>query len=221
MSIKIEFPAGDKLAARVLGEALTRYAVESEVNDLASGLPDEQNNEGDLVDNSSTQWADDDVPADAPSVFSEPKAVATDTRADHNGVAFDDAYCANASDPFYGSGKRAGQWKKRRGVDDSTYDRWYADQLGASPTTPAEQDVDTAAAFSAPQTTDTAAQADPEAAGKFMAWVSEKQASGELNLEQINAAYAACGVGVADLFPPNSVETIAASVAKLRAHLGG
>lgn len=48
---------------------------------------------------------------------------------DENGVAKNPDFCANAKDPFYGSGKRKGQWKKGKGVSDEDYDAWYQSQL--------------------------------------------------------------------------------------------
>ena len=47
---------------------------------------------------------------------------------DHNGVEKNAEFCGNAASPFYGSGKRKGQWKKRQGVADEAYDEWYAEE---------------------------------------------------------------------------------------------
>ena len=51
-----------------------------------------------------------------------------DQAVDLHGVAFDQAYCARAEEPFYTTGPRSGQWKKKRGVDDAAYDKWYTSQ---------------------------------------------------------------------------------------------
>ena len=53
-------------------------------------------------------------------------------RLDLKGVAFDARYCANAQDPFYASGKEAGQWKAKRGLAAGVYEGWYAAQLAGA-----------------------------------------------------------------------------------------
>lgn len=130
---------------------------------------------------------------------------------DTKGVAFDANYCGQAKDPYYATGKRSGQWKKRKGVDDADYDAWYASQLGDSAPAP---EVNTSAAFGAPaeQPETTAA---PATTGEFMGWVSELQAAGRLTQEHVNQAYAANGLGINALFPPNTEEQIATNIAKL------
>ena len=40
-------------------------------------------------------------------------ADAASDRLDLNGVAFDPKFCAESKDPFYNTGKKTGQWKKR------------------------------------------------------------------------------------------------------------
>ena len=152
-----------------------------------------------------------DVPADAPTVFGADTA-ATDTRVDHKGVAFNADFCANASDPFYGSGKNSGQWKKKRGVDDVTYNNWYASQLG-SDSAPVEEVVDTAAAFGG-GTTHQAPDA-PKDAGALLTWVSEQQTAGHLTVVDIQAAYTECGLAINDLFPPTDPAAVAQHVTNL------
>jgi hypothetical protein len=150
--------------------------------------------------------------ADAVAV---PPAVLPDQPEDHNGVPRDDDYCANAADPFYGSGPRKGQWKKRRGVADDTYDAWYASQCPATAvttTTPAP--VDSAAAFGAAPTIETAAPA-PTDLGGLMAWLAAKQAAGLLSQQEIGQAYVDNGVEITDLLPPATAEAVKANVAKL------
>lgn len=48
---------------------------------------------------------------------------------DDKGVAFNEDYCAKAKEPFYTSGPKTGQWKKRQKVEQAAYDAWYAEQL--------------------------------------------------------------------------------------------
>ena len=184
-----------------VGEAITTWRETAE----------EQNNEGDLVDNSSAH--SNGVPADAPSVFGT-NSPATDGRLDHKGVVFDDAYCANAADPFYGTGKNAGQWKKKRGVDDVTYNTWYTSQLGSDSAPDEEEVVDTAAAFGGGAATQQAPTA-PKDAGGLLTWASEKQTSGSLTVDDIQACYAECGIAIGDLFPPTDPAAVAQHVTNL------
>lgn len=130
---------------------------------------------------------------------------------DTKGVAFDANYCGQAKDPYYATGKRSGQWKKRKGVDDADYDAWYSSQLGDSAPAP---EVNTSAAFGAPAEQPEVTTA-PTTTGEFMGWVSELQAAGRLTQEHVNQAYAANGLGINALFPPNTEEQIAANIAKL------
>lgn len=149
-------------------------------------------------------------------------ASAGDARVDHKGVPFDPAFCGEAAEPFYGSGKRAGQWKKRRGVEEADYDAWHASQCTAAPAS-AEAEPDAApanagAAFAPPASTaasapTTPAQPTPSTAGELMQWVSEKQAAGLLTQADVNAAYAQAGVALGDLFPPTAPDVVAQNVA--------
>lgn len=50
---------------------------------------------------------------------------------DEKGVQFIPAICGQAAKPFYASGPRKGQWKKRQGVDEVEYDRVYGEALAA------------------------------------------------------------------------------------------
>lgn len=142
---------------------------------------------------------------------------------DTKGVAFDVNFCSRAADPFYSSGPRAGQWKKRKGVDDAAYDKWYEDRLldlapaGELKEQSDDEDntapVNTGAAFGNHQQA-SASKPAPQNAGEFMGWVSEKQAAGVLKQEQIQAAYSMAGIGVADLFKPD-VAAVGQAVATL------
>lgn len=137
------------------------------------------------------------------------------TRRDMKGVAFDEAYCANAAEPFYGSGKEKGQWKAKRGLAAGVYESWYMARLVndvADADTPPT--VQTGAAFGAPVVSSLAAPA-PRSAGEFMAWVAEKQTAGKLAQDVINTAYVSLGVRVQDLFPPTPENIVANNIGAL------
>ena len=52
---------------------------------------------------------------------------------DEHGVAFDATYCAKSKDkPFYATGPRTGQWKKKRKLDQDEYDIWYEENKPAA-----------------------------------------------------------------------------------------
>lgn len=154
----------------------------------------------------------------------QPASPGDAARFDHKGVAFDARYCANAQDPFYATGKKSGQWKCKRGVDDAVYDAWYAQQLAAVTQAPAVVDeetdptplVATGAAFGAVQPT---VAPTLKTAGDFMAWVSEKQTAGKLTQEVINTAYQQLGVRVQDLFAPTPDNVVANNIAALHGYL--
>lgn len=151
-------------------------------------------------------------------------AAAQGAPTDQHGVAFDANYCAQAKEPFYASGSRSGQWKKRKGVGDDTYDAWYASQLAKAPAAtdpdPAPEQVNTAGAFT-PQAQQQQQQqpAAPQNTGDFMAWVAEKQAAGHLTQDAIQAAYAQAGIAITDLFPPNTDEQVAQRIGALYSQL--
>lgn len=146
-------------------------------------------------------------------------------RLDLKGVPFDDKFCANAQDPFYASGKKSGQWKCKRGVDEAAYDTWYAQQLkqpAHTMTAPVDEETDptptvaTGAAFGAVQST---VAPTLKTAGDFMAWVSEKQTAGRLTQEVINTAYQQLGIRVQDLFAPTPDNVVANNIAALHGYL--
>jgi hypothetical protein len=143
----------------------------------------------------------------------------TETRVDTLGVVFDPEYCGEATEPFYTSSKRAGQWKKRRGITDDAYDGWYAGRvsiLGATDDTGEgkEPELDTGPAFGG-GVKEPAGEPIPQDCGAFMGWVSAQQAAGKLSQQDIGNAYAQAGVQVTDLFPPNDAATVQSHVAKL------
>lgn len=244
--IKIEFPANDPIAARAMEKALGHIADTLEgapsasvAEALGRGAPPLPTASYDL---GAPAEADAEIPQrelapafvvqnekSAPaSIFDEPEAaeVTGSGRADvdDNGVPKDPRFCATAKQPFYTSGKRLGQWKKRQGVSDEDYDAWYASQLepGAAQETldhaesaePAP--VDTTAAFStAPAAT---AEPAPEHVGALFGWCASQTASGALQEIDIGNAYIEAGVDPQDLWKMTPAQQSDA-VAKLYAIL--
>lgn len=137
---------------------------------------------------------------------------------DMKGVAKDDKYCSTAQIPFYGSGKREGQWKRRQGVHENDYDVWYGMQLLLANGGPADgggdEPADTAGAFGDKQA-DTAAENIPQTCGQYMGWISKKQADGLITQEDVLAAYDTAGIQLTDLFPPTADAVAAQNIAKL------
>lgn len=206
--IRIEFPADRADIARAIGAALTTIgAAEGRtvgmVPELASGYgnaADFPDHDGAPVCPSAEMPAPDDDDDTAPSEVSC-------SEVDMHGVAKNPAFCANAKDPFYATGKRSGQWKKRQGVDEGAYDAWYANELDALPAaheqdaTPDEPAVDASAAFQ-PPAAQTPAQDPgvPTTCGDFMGWAAAQQAAGRFTSVEVGAAYATAGIEVSDLF---------------------
>lgn len=117
---------------------------------------------------------------------------------DEKGVPFNPELCSKAAIPFYGSGKKKGQWKKRQGVDEDAYDEWYAEALlgakvetvedTAATETTSDSNVAANAFGNQPVTTN---ENVPQDAGQLMKWVSEQQAAGNINQQQVTDAYTA------------------------------
>lgn len=224
--ISIHIETGDADLAERIGRALNgnlteRYegapAIRPEYEDRrftadASGAPDSGQ-----TGQTATGAADQ---ADAPDVAGA-GASSNDAPRDQHGVAFNVHYCGEAQDPFYSSGKRSGQWKKKRGVSDKDYDDWYAEKLaglrGGATDEESHQPgpVNTAGAFGNGQAQQQSAPAAPQDTGEFMGWVSEKQAGGHITQDDIQQAYNQAGVQVTDLFPPNDPQTIAGRIRQL------
>ena len=140
-----------------------------------------------------------------------------EARVDNKGVVFDAEFCGEAKVPFYGSGKREGQWKKRKGVTEEAYDAWYEGALPVEPEPPATPE-ETPAAPAAPAAPAPSAPANPAApttAGEFFAWTAQRQAAGLMTAEDLSAAYAQLGLDANALFPPTPPEEVAARIAKL------
>lgn len=120
------------------------------------------------------------------------------------GVSHNPEFCGNAARPFYTSGKRQGQWKKRQGADEAAYDAWYAEQLAAIEGNDEEEDdlppISTAGAFGAKPAP--AAEPCPDNTGAYMGWVSEKMAAGLLTQADTDEAHRRFGITLGHLFPP-------------------
>lgn len=126
---------------------------------------------------------------------------------DEKGVLFDADYCGKAAVPFYASGKREGQWKKRKGVTDEDYDAWYAGELAAVASADEraekEEDVEDDAfdVAGAVANTNTAEDPAPTNMGELMNWVSKMQAAGRLTPDSMTQACTATGKTFSDIMP--------------------
>lgn len=203
--IKIEFPADDRDACSTFAEALKTLAL------LRGGNTEDETDAATRVEEK--------APA-APEKQGEEDATPSG-EVDMNGVAKDAAFCASAKDPFYKSGARKGQWKKRLSVSDEDYDAWYAAQPQAAAPAESETENNTAAAFGAntPPAPETAPTSGPQDGGGFITWVSEGVTAGRFTNDQVQAAWAECGLDMADLFPPNAPDVVSERVASLVAQL--
>ena len=188
--IKIELPANRPDLAKIFGDALHEVAKLS--TDIVTIQSPEISSfvEGEKDDTLAVDRFDPDEEKD-------------DTRKDTKDVAFSSLYCSQATQPFYLSGKRTGQWKKRKGIDYDTYDGWYAKQLlllsnENTPPPPFASTNDT-----------------PKNCGEFVGWIARKQADGELTQPDINDAYEQCDLTVADLLPPNPEDKISQRISDL------
>lgn len=228
--IKVEFPAGDVKAAELFGRALIQYAGAPLAELFVK--PDEGDGALDRKDFP-------EPVAPAPALQPEPAATApepnSDPQVDTNGVPFNPDYCGKATEPFYNSGPQAGQWKKRRGLDQADYDTWYAEQLAAAAPgdTSEPEPANTAAAFAPPPPADTPpppansaygayCQANGKPPGEFgslMLWISELQTAGKVSDDVMNEARDVAGVQMTDLFAPSTPEAIARSIDKLAVYI--
>lgn len=235
--IKIEFPAHNKALAAVLGKALSEYGCLTEkeatlsADNMPPGLSDAIEEFGQGVVDLAESHYDVEVDTGPKSVGSATErdgstgtqtlGLAPASDPDELGVPFHSNYCGKATDPFYKSGKKKGQWKKRQGVDEAVYDKWYAGQLEqvkvAAPVS--EQGaVDTAAAFGGTAGELPPPSTPPKDAGELMVWTSEMQAANRLTQEDIGYAYEQAGITVNDLFTDDAAAA-AANVAALYAIL--
>jgi len=127
------------------------------------------------------------------------KTEADTERVDKNGVVFNPDFCAVAQEPFYTSGKREGQWKKRRAVSDDAYDEWYAgERFGSQIVEEAETSAEQV--FGKPVLE--ADESIPQDAGELMQYVSEQQAAGALTQQDVTDAYFSLGLGFDAIMNP-------------------
>lgn len=123
---------------------------------------------------------------------------------DEKGVPFNAEFCGKAAKPFYGSGARKGQWKKKVGVEFDEYDEWYATALLGDKieTTEGEESegFNAADAFGAAKQEENAPEF--KDGGSFMVWISEQQAAGNLDQAMVDEAYATTGHTMPQLFDP-------------------
>lgn len=218
--IKIEFPADRKDIALAIGQALVaigqgKALVNSPAPTTAAETP-----AGAVEERVATPAPEDVARETGPTVdeqavadMGKPESRSTAThvadaaqgapgtndgsKLDEKGVPFNAEFCSKAAVPFYGSGKKKGQWKKRQGVDEQAYDDWYADALFSDKieedepaATETTSDSNLAAnAFGNQQAA--ADEAAPQDAGQLMKWVSEQQAAGNISQQQVTEAYTA------------------------------
>jgi hypothetical protein len=224
---KLEFPAENKTLAAAIGRALLEYGtgevtagaiithtIKKEVGDVA--LTETVTTEP--VKTTATQ-----DPVESTAILgagSAPAAQGTDNtdrnNLDEKGVGKNPDFCSNAQIPFFQSGKKKGQWKKKQGVDEADYDAWYGAELAnanpANQTAASGTPVDTGAAFG---NRSAAANASGETfanAGEFMAWVAEQQAADRLTQADIDNAYQVTQVQVHDLFNPDLFDNAVSAV---------
>jgi hypothetical protein len=229
MTIKIEFPADRTDIALAIGQALTaigqgkalinspapttaaapgpsstacddQHVADPAPEDIAAAtFASEENTAADTeaqeVPNDSTaaQCAAQEQKAAGAHAASDSANV------DEKGVAFNAEFCSKATIPFYGSGKKKGQWKKRQGVDEGAYDDWYADELfsgkiedSSEQANETTSDSNVAAnTFGNNNQQAPVDEATPQDAGQLMKWVSEQQAAGNITQQQVTDAYTA------------------------------
>ena len=225
MTIKIEFPAdrkdialaiGQALAAIGQGKALINSPAPTTAAEIPAGAVEQHVADPAPEDIAAATFANKDdsadleaeeVPNDSTAgqcATQEQKAagahVANDGgKVDEKGVAFNAEFCSKAAIPFYGSGKKKGQWKKRQGVDEGAYDDWYADELFSGKIEDSSEQAnettsDSNVAANAFGNNNQQAQTDeatPQDAGQLMKWVSEQQAAGNITQQQVTDAYTA------------------------------
>lgn len=251
--IKIEFPADRTDIAKAIGRALLEIGggpgvVVPEVTNTIVVTAGEELAPGDAVvvadvldDGPNLSEQIGEIPYDpntGETTAPEPKPEPEGVRVDHNQVPFDADFCGKAAKPFYGAGKKAGQWKKRQGVEQDDYDTWYAEELEAIAAMDkiageihTEDGADAAAAFATEQTVDTGAAfaaqggastaqetADawvPAGAGALMGWVTSKQVAQKLTAQDVPDAYAQACLTVPDLFAPTPPDKCAENTATI------
>lgn len=238
--IRIEFDDTNKELAECIGEALTRYgsgvreesdkpaATLGAIEDWGDGTSAKPPTAAELEEKAGATLDTTDAGSDENGLFTEDEEDSDPANVDENRVPFHADYCAKAVEPFYKSGPHAGQWKRKKGVEQSAYDSWYADALAvvkpSSGEQAAEEPVDTSAAFQSGdggQAAEELTTKAPHDAGTLMAWVAEMQGADRLNQEQVNAAYTQANLSMPDIFPSpdNTSEVIAERVGTIHSIL--
>lgn len=236
--IKLEFDGTDRTVAAALGRALLEIAGEA-VAPAGSSLKDVHVHYTAETPDGGEVSTDTPTPDEPPAAEVEERddaAPESNGQVDCNRVPHNADMCSSGKNPFYTSGANEGQWKKRRGIAEAVFNKWYTDQLvevdvpeqtDTSPDTAGafqqptmhDQYPNAASAFSGGQQQTAPEEPVPSDCGEFMGWVSERQAAGVLTAEQIGAAYAHFGIQVVDLFPPTPAEQVAQHVRNMHAYL--
>lgn len=233
-TIKIEFPADRRDIAHCLGTALVALGAAAALSEEGEPGSDEARYQQHLKDTDTPEQDISSVTTNAGSNdnggFNQEELDGSENleKRDPNGVAYNAEMCANAAKPFYASGKRTGQWKKRQGVGDDEYEGWYANELAnlepAESDDGGESNINTADAFGGQgQGQGEDLPAIPHDAGTLMAWVAEMQSAGRLTQEMVNAAYTQAGIAMTDIFegPGKTPDVIAGRVGEVHNILQG
>jgi hypothetical protein len=124
-------------------------------------------------------------------------------REDENGVEFNAKYCGEAAIPFYASGKRKGQWKKRKSVEEGVYDDWYAncsEDIIATTAPKDEPEPNPEKAANAFKKAPAATEDDaPSTFPELMTWFADQQAAGNYEAEHLEKAFQALNITTLDL----------------------
>ena len=142
MTIKIEIPSDNKALAGVIGRALSDYAVAETLTITGSGASDGEYVKTDpdnvvelgqqfqaATKGPQTDATSEDSHAEQEEEKGQDFTALSNGKTDIKNVPFIPAICGEAKDPFYASGPRKGQWKKKRNVSDETYDMTYNNAL--------------------------------------------------------------------------------------------
>ena len=208
--VKIEFPADRADIALAVGKALLSIAGAGNAQvDTPVETDAKPEHNGETDEDTEAACA---APREATAV-----SEAADERTDHKGAPFFAPMCAAAKEPFYSSGLRAGQWKKRKGVDETAYDQWHASAATAEPAPSSE--VLTAAAFGPTAEVPTASHVTPVDLGTLMTWISGKQVAGVLTQQDIDGAYTQLQLTITDLLPPTAPDAVRTNISNVHALL--
>jgi hypothetical protein len=140
------------------------------------------------------------------------QVLSEERRVDEKLVVFDAAYCGEAAVPFYASGKRKGQWKKRKSVDEVDYDTWYASKIVLDELEEVERDEpapDTTKAANAFKKSPVVEENAPKNFGELMAWFASQQAAGNYDAHHLEAAFKTLKLSTLDLVQDTTGEKIA------------